>query len=232
MPHVGGQQRQLRLHVPLRRGYHRRSALTANPWRKSCVRGSRPVAVRTSARRNSARMAPPRTATAVAAAGVWTAMPEQRCCPARWAVAARPANLEQVLDLAGRYRPTERDEARLVELGFADRQRALRRVVVCDGQPRQLSASQPGGGQQHDREAHVVGTEWRIGGAGQRARGGQQLDDLVVSEDMWPDGLVDRRGTAARRERSSRARCVVDTSTGFARPACGPDACRRPSAAG
>ena len=42
-----------------------------------------------------------------------------------------------------------------MELGFPDRQRALRRVVVSYGQSYQLPASQPGGGQQHDRQVHV-----------------------------------------------------------------------------
>ena len=80
-----------------------------------------------------------------------------------------------------------------MELGLADRQRALRRVVVSDGQPGQLSASQARGGQHHDREAHVLGVEWRLGAAGQRARDGQQVDELAVGEDVRPDGLVDRR---------------------------------------
>ena len=130
-------------------------------------------------------------AAAAVAAHARTAMPQERAVRlGRQSPLA--ANLEQVLDLSGGIR-RHRDEARLVELGFPDRQRALRRVVVSDGQPRQLSASQPGGGQHHDREAHVLGTERRIGGAGQRARGGQQLDYLAVGEDMRPDGLVGRR---------------------------------------
>ena len=70
--------------------------------------------------------------SAAVAAGGRTAMPEER--------ALRPggqsspaAELRQVLDLAGGIR-RQRDEARLVELELADRQRALRRVVGSDGQ--------------------------------------------------------------------------------------------------
>ena len=168
-------------------------------------------------------------APAAVAARVRTAMPEE------WAVrlgrqSPPAANRDQVLDLAGGIR-RQRDEARLVELGFPDHQRALRQVIVSNGQPCQLSASQPGGGQHHDREAHILGTERRIGGGGQHARGGQQLADLTVREDMRPDGLMNPRKTAARRGGSSQVRCVVDTDTGFARSACGPDACRRPGAA-
>ena len=107
-------------------------------------------------------------------------MPEERTLRPGWE-SPPVAGLDQVLDFAGGIR-RQRDEARLVELGLADRQRALRRVVVSDGQPHQLSASQPRGGQHHDREAHVFGAEWRLGAAGQRARDGQQADDLAFGE--------------------------------------------------
>ena len=187
VPHVGGQVGQLRLHiesgaVPSEERVDGESvAKIVHAWEST---GGGPNA------------GPPEqcshgeteAATAVAAAGVRTAMPEERAVRSGWQ-SPETANPEQVLDLAGGI-GRHRHETRLVELGLADRQRALRRVVVSDGQPRQLPASQPRGGQQLDREAHVLGTHWRGGGAGQRAGGGQQLDDLAVGEDMRPDGLV------------------------------------------
>ena len=103
-------------------------------------------------------------AAAAVAASARTAMPEERAV--RLGRQSPPAaNRDQVLDLVGGIR-RHRDEARLVELGFPDRQRALRRVIVSNGQPRQLSASQPGGGQHHDREAHISrdrAANWRCG---------------------------------------------------------------------
>ena len=192
VPHVGGQEGQLRLHVesgavpPEERVHGESVAEVMRAWEMT-RRG--PDAGAPEECSHGAAEAP-----AAVAAGGRTAMPEERSLRRGWQ-SPPVADLDQVLDLAGGIR-RQRDEARLVELGLADRQRALRRVVVSDGQLGQLSASQPGGGQHHDREAHVLGAERRIGGAGQRARGGQQLqqlDYLAVGEDMRPDGIARRR---------------------------------------
>ena len=176
VPHVGGQEGQLRLHV---------QSGAVPP--EECVDGESVTEIMRAWEmpRRGPDAGPPEEcphgaaeAPAAVAASARMAMPEQRAVRPGWK-SPPVANRDQVLDLEGGIR-RYRDEAGLVELGLADRQRALRRVVVSHGQPRQLTASQSGGGQQHDREAHVLGTEWRIGGAGQRARDGQQLDYLCL----------------------------------------------------
>ena len=72
-----------------------------------------------------------------------------------------PANLEELIDFAGGV-SRQRDEARFVKLGCSDYQYPLMRVVIPHRQPCQLTTSESCRVQEHDRQAHVLGTEGRI----------------------------------------------------------------------
>src|SRR5207244_12108772 len=83
--------------------------------------------------------------------------------PQQWSVCAGgksplPANLEELIDFAGGV-SRQRDEARFVKLGCSDYQYPLMRVVIPHRQPCQLTTSESCRVQEHDRQAHVLGTE-------------------------------------------------------------------------
>src|SRR5664280_598700 len=144
----------------------------------------------------------PQGTTETAAAIASIAMPQQ------WAFrhnrkALELPEVENVFDFMGRiYR--QRNEARLVKLGFLDIQSSLTWVIVLYRESYQLASPQPGCIQKHDRESHIFGTERRIRGVFQRTCDFEQAGQLLVREDVWPDNLMTRREKPIVRDKACR----------------------------
>jgi len=122
------------------------------------------------------------------------AVEQERCvCPAGEARAT--AVLEVASDLArGVFR--EGNHARLVELGVADEQDVLDRIVVAERQTPDLAAAKTRRVEQDECESRDLSVERRDAPAAQRASRPQEPGDLVLGEDVGPASWLRRRELA------------------------------------